>query len=225
MVNSTPIVIRSLVGAVPAKFPRSDHGGRNHRRLCGLRGQQGQFRSARSRIWSRPTRQTRRKSPSVAARSRAAWTTWWPRMAMQAAGEGPDQGQIHPLRRGRQGNGRVAVGRDPGAVDRILRGRGHGAGRVRSRIIGVTSADSACLPPMRRAHAEGAGLRRRVRELARVFRRPGSAVRQAPDAYIAKLSEKMYDTPEWEAVRARNGWVNIYNPGDEVHGLPRENRS
>ncbi|MEM6972941.1 MAG: tripartite tricarboxylate transporter substrate-binding protein [Pseudomonadota bacterium] len=33
-------------------------------------------------------------------------------------------------------------------------------------------------------------------------------------AYIEMLG-KMYDTPEWEAVRARNGWVNIYNPGDE----------
>ncbi len=26
---------------------------------------------------------------------------------------------------------------------------------------------------------------------------------------------KMYDTPEWEAVRAQNGWVNIYNNGDD----------
>jgi putative tricarboxylic transport membrane protein len=26
---------------------------------------------------------------------------------------------------------------------------------------------------------------------------------------------KMYDTPEWEAVRSRNGWVNIHNPGDD----------
>ncbi len=26
---------------------------------------------------------------------------------------------------------------------------------------------------------------------------------------------KMYDTPEWEEVRARNGWVNIHNPGDD----------
>lgn len=25
----------------------------------------------------------------------------------------------------------------------------------------------------------------------------------------------MYETPEWEAVRARNGWVNIHNPGDD----------
>lgn len=26
---------------------------------------------------------------------------------------------------------------------------------------------------------------------------------------------KMYDTPEWEEVRARNGWVNIHNNGDD----------
>lgn len=32
--------------------------------------------------------------------------------------------------------------------------------------------------------------------------------------YIAAFT-KMYETPEWEAVRARNGWVNIFNPGDE----------
>jgi putative tricarboxylic transport membrane protein len=25
----------------------------------------------------------------------------------------------------------------------------------------------------------------------------------------------MYETPEWEAVRARNGWVNIHNNGDD----------
>ncbi|MDE4176268.1 tripartite tricarboxylate transporter substrate-binding protein [Phaeobacter sp. PT47_59] len=33
------------------------------------------------------------------------------------------------------------------------------------------------------------------------------------EAYQTAL-EKMYDTPEWEAVRARNGWVNIHNSGD-----------
>jgi len=27
--------------------------------------------------------------------------------------------------------------------------------------------------------------------------------------------DKMYETPEWEAVRARNGWVNIHNSGDD----------
>ena len=26
---------------------------------------------------------------------------------------------------------------------------------------------------------------------------------------------KMYDTPEWEEVRAQNGWVNIHNSCDD----------
>ncbi|MEO1749643.1 MAG: tripartite tricarboxylate transporter substrate-binding protein, partial [Pseudomonadota bacterium] len=30
---------------------------------------------------------------------------------------------------------------------------------------------------------------------------------------------KMYDTDEWEAVRARNGWVNIHNPGDDFQAF------
>lgn len=30
---------------------------------------------------------------------------------------------------------------------------------------------------------------------------------------------KMYETPEWEAVRARNGWVNIHNPGAEFQSF------
>ncbi|MDF3415465.1 tripartite tricarboxylate transporter substrate binding protein [Sulfitobacter sp. M57] len=43
----------------------------------------------------------------------------------------------------------------------------------------------------------------------------------APGMSGEKLSQyqaaiaAMYDTPEWEAVRARNGWVNIHNSGDD----------
>ena len=33
-------------------------------------------------------------------------------------------------------------------------------------------------------------------------------------AYIDAFTA-MYETPEWEAVRARNGWVNLFVPGDE----------
>lgn len=29
----------------------------------------------------------------------------------------------------------------------------------------------------------------------------------------------MYDTEEWETVRARNGWVNIHNPGDDFEAF------
>ena len=34
-------------------------------------------------------------------------------------------------------------------------------------------------------------------------------------AAYQKAIDKMYSTPEWEAVRARNGWENIHNPGDD----------
>lgn len=39
-----------------------------------------------------------------------------------------------------------------------------------------------------------------------------------PDDKLAMYQDtiaKMYDTPEWETVRARNGWVNIHNSGDD----------
>ncbi len=45
------------------------------------------------------------------------------------------------------------------------------------------------------------------------FGPPGlSAAKQAE--YVAAL-EKMYKSSEWEAVRSRNGWVNIFNSGDK----------
>ena len=39
-----------------------------------------------------------------------------------------------------------------------------------------------------------------------------------PDDKLAVYQDaitKMYETPEWEEVRARNGWVNIHNSGDD----------
>ncbi|PIE45403.1 MAG: tripartite tricarboxylate transporter substrate-binding protein [Gammaproteobacteria bacterium] len=48
----------------------------------------------------------------------------------------------------------------------------------------------------------------------RGFFAPPGLPAEKQQQYIAVL-KKMYDTPEWEAVRARNGWVNIFNPGDK----------
>lgn len=47
----------------------------------------------------------------------------------------------------------------------------------------------------------------------------------APDLPADKLAMyqdalgKMYDTAEWEEVRARNGWVNIHNSGDDFRAF------
>ena len=40
-------------------------------------------------------------------------------------------------------------------------------------------------------------------------------------AYQAAIM-KMYDPPEWEDVRARNGWVNIHNSGDDFQAFLEE---
>ncbi|MEO1090226.1 MAG: tripartite tricarboxylate transporter substrate-binding protein [Pseudomonadota bacterium] len=45
------------------------------------------------------------------------------------------------------------------------------------------------------------------------FGPPGLSEEQQA-AFVAAF-EQMYDTPEWEAVRSRNGWVEIFNPGDD----------
>jgi putative tricarboxylic transport membrane protein len=46
-----------------------------------------------------------------------------------------------------------------------------------------------------------------------------------PDDQLAAYQEvlaQMYDTPEWETVRARNGWVEIHNNGDDFRTFLEE---
>ena len=84
------------------------------------------------------------------------------------------------------------------------------AGEV--RIIGVTSAERvagfADAPTL-----EEQGIDVEFVNWRGFFAAPDQSA-DMRDKYIAALT-KMYDTSEWEAVRARNGWVNIFNPGDE----------
>ena len=46
-----------------------------------------------------------------------------------------------------------------------------------------------------------------------------------PEDKVAQYQDaiaRMYDTPEWETVRARNGWVNIHNSGDDFQAFLEE---
>ena len=49
------------------------------------------------------------------------------------------------------------------------------------------------------------------------FGAPGLSKEKAK-AYADVLG-KMYDTPAWETVRSRNGWVNVYHPGDDFYSF------
>lgn len=48
----------------------------------------------------------------------------------------------------------------------------------------------------------------------RGFFGPPGLSEEKQQAYVDMFT-KMYETEEWEEVRKRNGWVNIYNPGDK----------
>ncbi len=84
------------------------------------------------------------------------------------------------------------------------------AGEV--KIIGVTSDDRVDAAPDAMTMKEQ-GIDTSFVNWRGFFGAPGLSDEKS--AQYQDAIAKMYDTPEWEAVRARNGWVNIHNPGDE----------
>ena len=84
------------------------------------------------------------------------------------------------------------------------------AGEV--KIIGVTSDERVPAAPDAKTMKEQ-GIDTSFVNWRGFFGAPG-----LPEEDLAKYQKalaKMYETPEWEAVRARNGWVNIHNSGDD----------
>jgi putative tricarboxylic transport membrane protein len=80
------------------------------------------------------------------------------------------------------------------------------------KIIGVTSADRVPASPDSMTMKEQ-GIDTTFVNWRGFFAAPGLPAEDLA-AYQATLAA-MYDTPEWEAVRAQNGWVNIHNSGDD----------
>lgn len=84
------------------------------------------------------------------------------------------------------------------------------AGEV--KIIGVTAEDRVDAAPDAMTMKEQ-GIDTTFVNWRGFFAAPG-----LPDDKLVMYQDaiaKMYETDEWEAVRARNGWVNIHNSGDD----------
>ncbi len=84
------------------------------------------------------------------------------------------------------------------------------AGEV--KIIGVTSDDRVSASPDAMTMMEQ-GIDMTFVNWRGFFGTPGLSAEKLA-AYQSAI-EAMYDTPEWEEVRAANGWVNIHNSGDD----------
>ncbi len=84
------------------------------------------------------------------------------------------------------------------------------AGEV--KIIGVTSEERVDAAPDAKTMTEQ-GIGTTFVNWRGFFAAPGLPADKL--AMYQDAIAKMYDTPEWEEVRARNGWVNIHNSGDD----------
>jgi len=210
MVNSTPIVIRSLVGRFPYNF-------RDLTMIAGTIGDYAAFVVNKNspiktfgdlvEAYKNNPRKVAIGGGSVPGGMDHLVTA----MAMQAAGQDPTKVKYIPYDAG----GKAMAALLSGEIQALSTGFSEAVGLANAgevRIIGITSKKRNSAAPTAPTLKEQ-GYDVEFVNWRGFFAAPGLAADKA-DAYRAVI-KKMYDTPEWETVRARNGWVNILNSGED----------
>jgi putative tricarboxylic transport membrane protein len=210
MVNSTPIVIRSLTGVFPHNF----------RDLTLVSGTIGDYAAI---VVGKDSPINSMEDLLAAYDADASATAIGggsvpggmdhlvAAMVMEAAGKDPLNVKYIPYDAG----GKAMAALLSGEIVALSTGFSEAvdlanAGEV--KIIGVTSDERVEAAPDAMTMKEQ-GIDTSFVNWRGFFAAPG-----LPDDKLAMYQEaiaKMYETPEWEEVRARNGWVNIYNSGDD----------
>ena len=130
-------------------------------------------------------------------------------LAFQVAGANPNNVIYVPYDAG----GKALAGLLSGETQMISTGLGELMGaRDQVRIIGITApervADAPDAPTLKEQGYDVQFVNWRG-----FFGPPGMS--SSMKSEIATMLGDVQKTPEWEAVRKRNAWVNIYNPGDK----------
>jgi putative tricarboxylic transport membrane protein len=210
MVNSTPIVIRSLTGVFPHNF----------RDLTLVAGTIGDYAALVVNKDSPINSMADLISAYDADPSGTAigggsvpggMDHLVAAMVMEAAGKDPLDLKYIPYDAG----GKAMAALLSGEIKALSTGFSEAvalaeAGEV--KVIGVTSDERVD------AYADAATMKEQGIDTTFVNWRGFFAAPGLPEDKLAMYQNaltKMYDTPEWEAVRARNGWVNIHNSGDD----------
>jgi putative tricarboxylic transport membrane protein len=210
MVNSTPIVIRSLTKVFPQNF----------RDLTLIAGTIGDYAAIITRADS-PHKNfadlvaAYKADPSSIAVGGGSVPGGMDHlvaaMAFEAAGADPTAVKYVPYDAGGALNAAILSGE----VQAGSTGFSEAVGLVQAgemRVLGVTSTERVDALP------DAPTLKEQGYDMSFVNWRGFFAAPGLPDdkakAYRDVIAA-MYATPEWEAVRARNGWVNIHNSGDD----------
>ncbi len=201
MVNSTPIILRSLRGRFPQSF-------RDLTPIAAVIGDYGAFVvKADSPIesWDQAVAAFKadpRKVKIAGGSVKGSMDHLVAALAFQAQGGDPKKVRYIAYDAG----GKAMAGLLSGETALLSTGLGEAleqakAGQVRILCITAAEAVEGVAPC-------GGGVE--FVNWRGFFGAPGLDAATA-DGYAAVLG-KMYETPEWEAVRKRNGWVNIYKP-------------
>jgi len=210
MVNSTPIVIRSLVGRFPYNF-------RDLTMIAGTIGDYAAFvvhKDSPLNSFNDLVAEYKANPKKVAIGGGSVpggMDHLVAAMAMQAVGQDPTKVEYIPYDAG----GKAMAALLSGEIKALSTGFSEAVGMANAgevKIIGVTA------PKRVAAFKDAPTLKEQGYDAEFVNWRGFFAAPNLPadkaNAYRSAIA-KMYATPEWEAVRARNGWVNIHNPGDE----------
>ncbi len=214
MVNSTPIVIRSLTGVFPQSF----------RDLTLVAGTIGDYAALVVPADSEITDMAgllaayAEQGPDFAIGGGSVpggMDHLVAAMVMQAAGEDPIALNYIPYDAG----GEAMAGLLSGEIDALSTGFSEAialAEQGEVRVLGVTAPERVPAYDAAATFAEQ-GIDTTFVNWRGFFAAPGTSDEKVAE-YISAL-EKMYETEAWEEVRARNGWVNIWNPGDDFRSF------
>lgn len=214
MVNSTPIVIRSLTGVFPQSF----------RDLTLVAGTIGDYAALvvgkDSDINSMDDLlQAYRANPTEVSIGGGSVPGGMDHlvaaMTMEAAGEDPIAVNYIPYDAG----GKAMAGLLSGEIAALSTGFSEAVALAEAdevKIIGVTAAERVPAYPDAPTMMEQ-GIDVEFINWRGFFGVPGLPAEKL-ETFQAALTA-MYDTPEWEEVRARNGWVNIHNSGDDFRAF------
>ncbi|WP_224815923.1 tripartite tricarboxylate transporter substrate binding protein [Hasllibacter sp. MH4015] len=213
MVNSTPIVIRSLTGVFPQSF----------RDLTLIAGTIGDYAALVV-----PADSDLQSMEDLVAAYQADATSFAigggsvpggmdhlvAAMAMEAAGEDPTGFNYIPYDAG----GAAMAGLLSGEIQALSTGYSEAvtlAEQGEVRILGVTAPErieGSDAPTMMEQ-----GIDVEFVNWRGFFAAPG--LDEATVENMRAAIAAMYETEEWETIRAQNGWVNIHNPGEDFEAF------
>ncbi|MBT4089242.1 MAG: tripartite tricarboxylate transporter substrate binding protein [Deltaproteobacteria bacterium] len=208
MVNSTPIVVRSLTKVFPFSF-------RDLTPIASIISDYGALvvaKDSKFKNWNQVVKAFLKnpKKVKVAGGSvRGDMDHLVAAMAFKAAGGNPRAVRYIPYEAG----GKAMAGLLSGETQILSTGFGEALALARAgevRIIAVTSEkrlpEAPDVPSLKEL-----GYNVTFANWRGFFAPPGISAKKALN--YARLLKAMYSTPEWEAVRKRQGWSNLYQPG------------